>query len=1675
MSNGSNLLDALDRLTQSSARAMVSRARIASPGLNRWMERSLMRPAGSDGALVADPVIEIARSWQAAPEPLGALAPGLLSAELITALDKTAVARMPATRPAYAHQQAAWKATLTDHKSVIVTAGTGAGKTECFLIPILQDCLSHPRPGGGVRAILIYPLNALIESQRERLAAWAEALGGKVRFALFNGNTPETERKAKLRSDKVELRSREKIRECPPEILVTNITMLEYLLLRGADRPILDQSQGMLRWIVLDEAHSYAGSQAAEMALLLRRVRAGFGVGPEDVRLIATSATIGGEERTEEKLADFAAALAGQSPDRVAVIEGRERVTEMPVASADSALELSELAELSVEDLSARVAAHPRVQAMRAKMAEQGLQLAEVAQLLTGDRAQRAQAGALLDHCARAQWQGASLLPWRAHLFHRAQGGVWACPDPGCPHRAAELADEAAGWPFGATWISPRASCECGARIYELVACTDCGTVHLEGLLHSGARPRLDPPDPGEGDDFALDAEPDEEGGSELPTGKGWLAIETQPGGIVGWLAQDGRWFDNASPEGQRAWRLRLIDRERERGCCDRAKWARLCGLHYGPAFLIGSGIAGLLEDLAPPDGAQGLPSGGRRSITFSDSRQGVARLAAKLQQGAERELTRAYLWHAVQEGPAVDSDEIARLSDKIAKMEAAGLGDYAEDDRRRLDAATGSAALPISWRDLVQGLASHNDIQEFAGAIWKGRRIGEDMADDPTKIAEMFLYRELFRRPRVQNNPETLGLLKLTFPKMEEHARLSGPPALLKAVGLDAEAWVGLTQAAMDMAFRQSLAIDMPLWMVPLVAPRFGKLNSIVRTDARKDEMPSNARRWPGAVPEPTRRLTHLANLVYALLGESPQSSISQDRAGEVLQSLWSLITRTVGRDTGAGAWRLDFSGAGVVRLERAFFCPVTRRPYAYSIGGRSQNDPTRAMGAFEMPRLPISNRGGLTREQAAKVAAWCESDADVRALRLRGIWSDLHDRLATFPPYLRAQEHSAQISREVLKRYEEDFAAGRINLLNCSTTMEMGVDLADVRLVVNTNVPPSLANYRQRAGRAGRRGEPWAFTVTFCRDLPLDRRTFAEPKSFLSRPIVAPRVWFESAALVQRHVNAALLSAWFADRGGTSVTGNIGAFLGAGDSAERCIEDDAAADVFLTDLDSTWPETVRATLDDLVRGTALAGYSTTALAARTRLAFHDLVHRWRNEHRALLEAASASADRDAQKALELRARRLKGEFLLGELARRGFTPAYGFPTDVVSFENLSHRPAEIALGASHFKRGTASRPLDQAIREYAPGAEIVIDGLVHCSEGILPAWEAGADASRLEDLRTLWSCPSCRAFDWATLPPQDCPHCGHPLDFKKALRPAGFLGASPAHVGYENLAHVQADPLRISAQGAEWVALPAGSGRMRADPAGRVAVSTSGPQGGGFAICLDCGRAHPMATSDPGIPSTLPAQIQRHYPLLLRKTAQRTRDGLCPGSDAPQRIQRDVHFAQVKQTDVWEWQLPEGATEPAARGLAAALREALTEKLGVEPAEVFPAASPSTGLDGAPVVSAYLHDRAAGGAGLSARMAESEMLVATLDRATKLLQCPDECRRGCPACILRPDLNVRDLVLDRPGALALAITLRQHLDLPDALRLFGPQTRLAGRPATAMVSMALTQGRIHGLDLPD
>ncbi|HHO53353.1 MAG TPA: DEAD/DEAH box helicase, partial [Deltaproteobacteria bacterium] len=343
MSDPLSFSSLFDELRVRNSRAHASLLSPAALPLRSWLEQTLGVHAGRDGGLLSTPVFEHKFGFLKAETTMERLAgDGTLSEALVANMDTPPGThrgqRFERGWSPYMHQVAAWEALQRETPtSVVVSAGTGAGKTECFLVPILSDLArqveGRRRQLEGVQALFLYPLNALINSQRERLSAWTRGFGGAIRYCLYNGETRKRRAK-KAEQDKrpEEILSRPALRESPPPLLITNATMLEYMLVRPEDAPILERSRGQLRYIVIDEAHTYVGSMAAELALLLRRVMNAFDVDPSQVRFIATSATLSSDDSGEarEKIQAFLADLSGQPLDRVEVVTDRRAIPAIP-------------------------------------------------------------------------------------------------------------------------------------------------------------------------------------------------------------------------------------------------------------------------------------------------------------------------------------------------------------------------------------------------------------------------------------------------------------------------------------------------------------------------------------------------------------------------------------------------------------------------------------------------------------------------------------------------------------------------------------------------------------------------------------------------------------------------------------------------------------------------------------------------------------------------------------------------------------------------------------------------------------------------------------------------------------------------------------------------------------------------------------------------------------------------------------------------------------------------------------------------------------------------------------------------------------------------------------------------------------------------------------------------
>jgi len=1707
----------LTDLARQGARAAIAELAPASAALRAHLKERLERPAGIDGSLLSDPVFEALFGWTLHEQTMSGLAGSLLHPQLVAAMDAPPADqdehRFPADRHPYVHQVKCWRQLRQEPpRSVVVTSGTGSGKTECFLVPILdalvREAVEKPDPLTGVRALFLYPLNALINSQRDRLRAWSAAFAGAIRFCLYNGDTPEEVREAQQRRHPEEVLSRARLRDLPPPLLVTNATMLEYMLVRAVDAPILRASAGLLRWVVLDEAHTYLGSQAAEIALLLRRVLHAFGVRADDVRFIATSATIASRADPESAaaLARFLADVAGVDPARVSVVTGQPDVPALPPprAKAPPRIDTAALAAALPAERYAALAAGRAMQDLRGFVAGRPRRLSEIAArywskppgALSAD--EREHTVRVLDLCTSAQDAGQTFLPLRVHVFHRTQGGVWVCVNPGC-HGRSDPALTDASWGFGKAFLERRAACDvCGSLVLELRLCVQCGTeyaVACEAATDGGASRLVPDAPPVDADDVdEPDAEPDEVGDEGEPE-EPWAAFRRLLAGGA-WGGRPVRIDPGTGeldvPDGVLV-HLVLPDETGRLRCarCRRGERVRADAyrpLRVGGPFFLGVAIPLLLQRTTAHADGRDRPLDGRRVVTFSDSRQGTARFAVQAQVSAERNFVRSYLYHLVASHRQSAGPDVGRCEGELRELEAIdpaqrglALRRRVEELRRLIAQARAGRPGRISFADAVRALAKTPEVDVWMAAQWRHLPLGEFSVEDRSRF---LILREVLRRPRRQSSVETLGLLRLDYPDL---ARLGEPdlPPICRQHGIAADEWQSFLRLCMDFVVRGYTCVDVRIgflrWMGAPVRTR-----SLVGPEG---ERAARTVVWPSLPRNPQHRLTGIvARLLRVDAADRDDAEVVNATLADAWRAVRDLLTPF------GPARQLDFDRrVELIEVDTGWLCPVTHRVLGTTVRGLTPYATTRLSDAdagcarVAMPRLPhpFWTQEGGREIPLAERWEWLETDPVVAAARRQGAWTQQSDRLAAFAPYFAAGEHSAQQSAARLRDLEARFKSGELNLLSCSTTMEMGVDIGGLTTVAMNNAPPGPANYRQRAGRAGRRGESVAVSFTLCKGDPHGEAVFANPTWPFDTPTCVPTVSLASEKIVRRHVNALCLTRFLALETGAELNRLTAAafFDPAGAPASPCqrfVE-------WLTSASAPDDGWLARGLESVVRRTALAGVGLPRLLGECAAAIRGVAEQWAAEVAIVqqdLEAFGGTAAKPtpAQLALTRQLSRLREEYLLKELVSKLFLPGHGFPTDVVPFipttleqlrleERRRRRAAAAPTGADAERednlaqrRGYPARERPIAIREYAPGATVVLDGQVFESAGVTLNWHippGDAEVRELQAFRWAWRCRSCGATDTHPTRIDECPMCGAVganVEQHEYLEPAGFavdLRSEPSN-DLTQRRFIAVEPPWITAGFAAWMPLPRPElGRYRYTGDGHVFHACSGPGRAGFAICLRCGRA----AAEEGVEAELPDALREH----TRLRGGREDDGStrCTGNDEPFAIKRWQRLGTSARTDVFELQLVgTGRTDSkTAYSVAVALRQALAEHLGVDQREIGCAAVASRNAVGGSDHSIVLFDRAPGGAGFLAIV--PAVLGSLLRRARAVLDCHRECDLACHACLLTFDTQYFVDQLDRHRALAvLSPDLLAGMDLPDELRLFGAGSQAEFAPlVTALV----------------
>ena len=1698
--------DAAAHLKESIASYIESQYRISHPLVFSERADLLREP----GVIAQDPFIE------ATP----AFAPARLLSELEqtcpdstpSGLSQLMEHGVPVDRfPLYTHQEEALLASFGNAPNLLVATGTGSGKTEAFVLPILARILKeafgwtppsatlsdgfydpedrtwqhsrrHETREAGIRAIILYPMNALVNDQMSRLRRvlslngspdWQlKTLSGNlIHFGMYTSLTPPTrgpEQSAKRQQFGVyiqqlaeewesltdELRStgnwpairgpemlcRWDMQAAPPDILVTNYSMLEYMLIRPVENPIFDVTRAWLEGgddraitLVLDEAHTYTGAKGTEVAHLVRRLkeRLGIGSGSNKFRAIATSASIPNVRSAEGDLVRFTSELFGEPHDSFTLIhagvsdqdtEKRNTDTQSWEAFAQfydafshgdpwpamRTLSQSLGLDRPDEDEDAQVALYQLLSDnedlrwVRARTARNATRLTDLAEECWPGLGRATQERAIAGLLTAGSFARPMALPdtppilsMRVHAFFRGVPGFWACLNPDC----AEVSEPYRGErPIGKIYTDPRPWCSerCGARVLELFSCHKCGLLFVGGI-----------PDSGEGglwpwsDDFSGEvkdlndyrifgverpyddfAEHHRSVRTTLPCEPrnrfarrafGVNATGDEPDG------GEGSPFPTQCPRCQN---YRRLDGGREIIEPLRTRGPRSISVVMEDTLRVQPDIVG-------PNGR-----GSRKALVFSDSRQDAAQLAGDMRRDHRFDVLRQLLYRVLHTCRGCGGSGIAREEETYQIGREAtvteticghcgGVG-YLRTPSPMPYKELRSSAIDLQIERGINPTDGHlsdafERLDDDYGSVYADAQVAFDISARRELSQDDFGLEPLGLAMWSIDLPERTGQLE---PLSQDETR-----SLLRTV-------------ARILATENILLPPEPLkpWEWPF--------DDRMQPYERQRIIPANRRPASGnLVPYNLRPYRKLGRYVRAVSRALVSEGRLQD-ADKWLEELhWPLWNALKGfRILVPAGRRVDDQTPYGIRID--------------SFELRSIGETVFQCGACRYVMgevlLGVCYRCGQTVEQ---VEATSIQNFFRRSAMFARPGSGHPD---PFP--LQAAEHTAAVERHEARNIErwfqnlfrasEHWEDHRIDILSVTTTMEMGIDIGSLLSVGLRNVAPTVANYQQRAGRAGRRGSAVATVVTYALDRSHDQYYFHRPREIVSEPPRIPVLYLENEVIARRHVRSLVLGGFFPGwlTRGTSVSlfgawGTMDLFLSGNGRSELGRYVSENRDVLLERAGAIVDESLRSRLGEWL------------------LVLPDEVEN---------VAREASSNDD----------------LLESLMLAGLLPKYAFPVDVVKLAIPEEDDQEDRYESQDFYSGI-SRDLRIALTEYAPGAEIILgrfpETYIYRSAAIYDPSAQHPDYTPNENLN---ECRRCRAVTLTRIEADsssECPECGSgDVLTMPYLRPRGFTvdaalpdGGREKYTsgGRERAGFTPSAQLLVGAN-----AVTRGQNNQSFAPklysavhVGDLFMRNIGPDRGrpGFTLCPVCGRH--LNPDDAGA-HTYPAHVPPH-----RGYRQGPRAGQpCPNRDEldnrvvlGHRFNSEVILLAVDMPDFLDAPMMEPSGRAVWYSFGTLMAEASARYLQISPDEVQVGVRPMRDSFGRVQGEVFVYDNVPGGAGYARAIQDS--LRGITELALEMgRNCPNpHCSGACYHCLLGYRNQQIHNLLDR----SLSVSVLEYL----------------------------------------
>lgn len=1162
-------------------------------------------------------------------------------------------------RPLYLHQEKAIRKIAMENRNLVVSTGTGSGKTESFLIPVLRQLVQEYEAGtlsAGVRTLLIYPMNALANDQTERLRGLLKDYP-EITFGVYTGQTEQTYDKAlaeykSLNNNETpipnELICRDQMIAKPPHILITNYAMLEYLMLRPRDSVFFDGDKAQhWKFIVFDEAHVYGGSTGIEVSMLFRRLKAKLQ--NQKITYILTSATLGDKE-DDEKVAEFASNLCDapfSSSDIVRAFritpETTKVTTTLPLSFYKNIAELKyrdssddEIRESlpinsdeSIEEfLYDNIVNDNNFWKIRSILQQPNT----VKNITTAMNWTEKELIDFVTVATMAEKNGGKLFDARYHMFIRAADSAFVTLAPDnrimldrCKYRTNSLTGDL-------------------FKVFEIAVCSYCNAIYLVGKIENKCLEQSSAVD--EGTEKALFLLSDMYYDTDCDHTLENEGLKVEPYYICpycGFVKQEGSNTNCEHGNGAyiKVFRVNINNESNTLTKCPHCENTKNTGVLR--MFFSGQEAATSVIGTAL---FEELPS--YMIINNSENKNSDDELGLDF---------------------GVDFEETEKEKTPLAKQ-------FIAFSDSRQAAAFYASYLNISYNNI---LYKRLIIEQL-----KKRKEPTNITDFADKLHNLFNAYNIYGKSALKNEYDHTS--EYTVEKESWKAILSeltdnnGNTALTHfgLLGIDLDLKQGEFKKynishnelrALCSVFASSMLADAAIvYDAPLNDTDIEDFthNGVMYSYTLSD---SSKKYHKAFLPTRTGMSNKRVDYVLRILGKKG-FNVSVEEVETFLTAMWERLLiggKFLVRDD--NAYKIDVNKIVVYKPEKWYICNKCHKLTCHNIENVCPS--YKCDGELSL----IDPQKYFAEDHYYKLY----NDLEIRDLRI--------------------VEHTAQLNRDEAYNYQKQFKQKEIDILSCSTTFEMGVDVGSLETVFMRNMPPMPANYAQRAGRAGRSKLAAAFALTFCNKSSHDFSFFNDPTSMIKGKINPPKYSISNDRIAIRHLYAAALSFFWKIH--PNYFNTIGNFLKEDDrqsSGYKC---------FVEYLNSK-PNELKNYLKCFLPPELVVEFEVDAFGWLDKLigengVLTQAISSYFYEYSTLDELKNKLfLENKNVGGLQQRLRAYSSENILTFLSRKNVLPKYGFPVDTVEMSITANKKGQ-TYGLQ------LQRDLSMAISEYAPGSQIV------------------------------------------------------------------------------------------------------------------------------------------------------------------------------------------------------------------------------------------------------------------------------------------------------------------------------------------------------------------------------